>query len=278
MILDGTQLVARALVVLLKGYGNQVADTMPEQWELLIEEALNSYRPEAVGAHTFLKDWSTAARPVLLACDDDNAYVVKGKQNGRMLVNDQVIARVGNLMGAPVGSPALVDVPQELVTAEPQMQHMEWGVSHGSRFIPNCSEREAILHTGNSENRPRFALLAVLYGLVKANDHQFVYDNSPPHLVHSVDHGHHFPNGPNWSVGSLESAGSPKLDEVLSAACRFTSEETRAALDSLGGVTDKGIARVVVVPPADWGLTDEERPALARYLGERRDALLGGHH
>ena len=114
-------------------------------------------------AQTFIKNWPTASQPVLLRCDDGREYVVKGTQAGRMVVNDQVVARLGRIADAPVGRPALVDVPAGLISAEPEMQHIPPGISHGTEFIAGCSERKSYEHAAEVANQPRFAAIALLF-------------------------------------------------------------------------------------------------------------------
>jgi hypothetical protein len=100
-------------------------------WVQLLADARGDPPPQ-VTAQTFLKRWETASKPVFLTCSDKRDYVVKGSQAGRMVVNDQVIARIGSAVGAPVGEPMLVDVPQTLIDIEPQMNHMAAGLAHGT--------------------------------------------------------------------------------------------------------------------------------------------------
>jgi hypothetical protein len=52
---------------------------------------------------TFRRGWDSAARPVLARGIDTEEYVIKGQQAGRKIVNDQVVARLGMAIGAPVG-------------------------------------------------------------------------------------------------------------------------------------------------------------------------------
>lgn len=191
-----------------------------------------------------------------------------------MIVNEHVVGRLGHALGAPVGAVALVEVPQELISLQPEMQHMPAGVSHGSRWIPRCTEREGLIHTDVMENRARFAQLAVLYGWAIAGDHQFIYENEPPHLVHSVDHGHFFPGGPDWTEASLGTAAPPYLDHVIAGGCAFSQEELAEACGRLGAIADSLIADVVAGPPPDWGVADEERLVLAMYLATRRDQFV----
>ena len=54
-----------------------------------------------------------------------------------MAFTDHVAARLGRAIGAPVPEAvALVDVPQELIAANPvEMAHMQPGVGHGTKMI-----------------------------------------------------------------------------------------------------------------------------------------------
>lgn len=239
----------------------------------IIEAAHATGHQADVVGQTYLKSWASASSPVLLACSDGQDYVVKGRQNGRMIVNDRIVGLLGRLMKAPVGEVVLVEVPSQLISAEPAVSHMDQGLSHGSLLLRNCTEREALLHTTETENRGRFARLAVLYGWVRASDHQFIYENAPPHRVHSVDHGHFFEQGPNWSEAGLAGTPPPVLDQTLEAACQFSPAEVAAAVNDLRGITHEQIVGVVASVPVDWGLTMQETVTLAQYLCDRRDQL-----
>jgi hypothetical protein len=225
--------------------------------------------PEAT-AETFLRKWETASKPILLRCDDKNEYVVKGRQAGRMLVNDHVVAKIGILLGAPVPLVTVIQVPSELISAEPEMSHMTPGLSHGSRFVPQCHDGGV---QGSPENRDRFSRLAVLYGIVAASDQQFIYENQPPNLVHSVDHGHFFPAGPQWTAESLKSAPSAIPEPSIISACALTKEEVSAAAVALEQVTDEAIAQIVGTLPTEWGLSEEERLQLVEFLTRRREEM-----
>lgn len=224
-------------------------------------------------AQTFLKSLQGVSKGVLLACSDGRDYAVKGRQNGRALVNDRLVNLLGQLLGAPVGLPALIDLTPSFKGIEPRVAHIPPGISHGLLWVPNCSEREALLHTDEPENRSRFALLAVLYGWMHARDHQFIYENSPPHRVHSVDHGHFFNGGPNWTEATLLAAPAPQLDQQLVAACNFTDVEVAAAAASLQAFTDDQIVEALGKIPVDWGLSMQETVVLGLYLCERREQL-----
>ena len=236
-------------------------------------------RAAPVTAHTFLQVWPSFSKPVALLCDDGQKYVVKALQAsriemGRVLVNDQVVARLGALVSAPVPHVALVNVPAELLAAQPEMAHMSPGIAHGSQLIENVTERAGLVHTNVPENRGRFARLSVLYGWTAAADHQFVYQKTDPHLVHSVDHGHFFGNGPTWTEATLLGCPAAQLDATIGPACNLTAEERDEALRELTTFASPEIACAVALPPDSWGITMAERLALVEFLVRRRDQLL----
>lgn len=227
--------------------------------------------PDAV-AKTYHQRWESDSKPVLLTADDGNDYVVKGLHKGRVLVNDRVVGLLGALLGAPVAYVALIDVPHELISLEPEMSHMSPGISHGTLFLRGCGDREGIAHADGA-NRDRFARLAVLYGWALARDLQVIYENAPPHIVHSVDHGHFFPSGPNWTEESLAAAGAPQPDQKIITDAKLSAEELRIVLPQLEAVTDDELVEIVGGVPVSWGLTIPESVTLVAYLQERRDQL-----
>jgi hypothetical protein len=60
------------------------------------------------------------------------------------------------------------------------------------------------------DNKYRFAAAAVMYSWLGASDRQFIYGKAGSHKVYSVDHGHFFQNGPNWTIASLSAAPPPQ--------------------------------------------------------------------
>lgn len=242
--------------------------------DVLRQAMLRAGPPVCPKAHTFLKAWPSASRPVAVLCNDGYSYVVKGRNSGRQAVNDQIVGRLGSLLQAPVGVTGLIEVHEELIRAEPAMSHLSPGLAHGTRLIPHCTERAGLEHTGEPQNRDRFARLTVLFGWVGGNDHQFIYQNGEPHLVYSVDHGHFFPGGPDWTQGSLEQASAACLDPTIHAACSFSPAELQPACNLLAATSLEAVVEAIAAPPVDWGLTDEERVAVVAYLLRRRDELI----
>lgn len=248
---------------------------MTPNWRVHIE-AQAEYRPEPIPARTFLRTYHTSSRPVQLLCSDGFEYVVKGRNSGRAIVNEQIVGRLGPLIDAPVASVELISVPEELVEVSWEMAHIPPGICHGSRYIHNTSGRSWLEYLRESANRNRIAALAVLYGWMHAGDHQLIYENAPPHFVHSVDHGHFMPEpeGPEWRLEDLIAYPEPRPDRHLMEDGMLSMASLRPTAEKLQMVTDERIAFAVAVSPDDWGITMDERMVLAEYLALRRSQLV----
>jgi HipA-like kinase len=242
-----------------------------------VQARLSSFRAAtavAAAAETFLGSLPGSSRACRVLCDDKRVYAIKGKQIGRAVCNDQIVARLGVRLGAPVAQPALIMVPDSLVRSEPQMAHFSPGLAHGSAYSDNHTDKAWVSHTTCPDNRERFAYLAVLYGWAAAGDRQLIYSNTPPHLVLSVDHGHFFPGGPNWSVPHLVACPPACVFQELVTDAGLNQGDLRPALNQLQTVTEDCVLQAVAAPPDDWGMDMTERVALAEFLLRRRNALL----
>lgn len=247
---------------------------MPDEaaeWKRLIMAAP---APPVVIAHTVLGRVNTHAKPGIFECDDGNVYYVKGPQVGRSLYADQVVARIGIVLGAPVAIPAIVGVPAELIAISgDKFADFHPGLGHATRQIENC--RDGLFEYGAvPENRSRFLALAVLYGLCDASDHQFLYASRSPHLVHSVDHGHFFPGAVTWTASSLRSAHPAHPDVQIARHVGASPDEALAYCAGLLTLTQDDVAGAVAAPHSSWGVAPSERAEIAAFLWRRRKELL----
>src|SRR5262245_59598165 len=96
----------------------------PSDWPTRLHAAAANRTP-AVKAKTYIRKWASASRPVALSCEDGQVYVVKGRHAGRQAINDHIVSQLGAMLGSPTGRPALVEVGQALIDAEPQMQNLD---------------------------------------------------------------------------------------------------------------------------------------------------------
>lgn len=243
-------------------------------WPGLIRSA-TSRRAEPVKAVRVVKtELPGISRPIVVRCDDGGLYVAKTKRIGRTFVNDCVVGLLGRRIGAPVGEVRSIFLSGEFPELLDDIDDIAPGETHGCRWIADCEDRRSCAFFDQDSNRERFARLAMLYGWVFAGDHQFLYEKRPPHLVHSVDHGHFFPDFHAWTIDSLSTAPHPEPDPMITRGCALTREELRSAASTLNSATDDAIATAVAAPPGAWGIDNRERVAMAIFLARRRNQLL----
>lgn len=245
-----------------------------DAWKTLIETA-----PEGivVRAHSYRTRFPDRSRPILLGCDDRHDYVVKSATRPQLLrsiCSDQIMGHIAAAIGAPVPEVRLVEIPQAIISATPEIADVPAGIAHGSRYMSNASKtRQGIKFVNVPENRPRFALLALMYGLAGvASDHQFFYEDTT-NIVWSFDHGHFFHGGPHWTIETLQAAPPVDFDLLLVEDCLLEVPELAAAAQSLVNLVDAAIASAVASPQEAWNIVMEERVAIAQHLRSRADAF-----
>jgi len=249
-----------------------IDDQLRSRWKALLEVAIAQPR-QTVKAIDFTRAFSTKANPVIFGCDDDREYVVKGQNAGRQIVNEQIVARLGLLLGAPIPETKIVEIPDELIKLEKNLAHITAGTAHGSLYLRDTYFDRCLIATSEDVNRPRLAVLAVLYGWTYANDQQYLFTNTPPRLIYSIDHGHFFPNSPNWTATDLANAQDARLDRVLQSECYFRPSEINPVLDALEKINGFDILDAVAYPPSEWGITIDERIIMIEFLRKRQIQL-----
>ena len=98
-----------------------------------------------------------------------------------------------------------------------------------------------------------------------------------PRIVFSVDHGHFFPGGPNWTIASLQGFANSSTvpDPRIVRSCNLTSTEIKEAGRVLNDLDDVAvIERAVAAPLEEWILSIGERVAMAQYLVRRKRELI----
>jgi len=248
-----------------------------DRWEAELMK-LMAMPDEPIAIQTFIDmPMRTASKPVRAIDISARIYILKGMQAGRQIFNDQVVAQLGILLGAPVAQPFIADVDAMLTSDpdEPQFSYFKPGLAHASLFIPACEDdRDIRRYQGQPENRDRFARLSVLYGWVGAADRQFIYKKQYPSHVYSVDHGNFFPQGPEWTIEDLIQAPEAMLDPEITKICNFEEAELQGAITALSNLSEHKILQAIARPPTEWGITIKERVVVVDYLVRRRQELL----
>ncbi len=178
------------------------------------------------------------------------------------------------MIGAPVGSVELLWLDREVAESDFATMHMKPGILHGSVFLDEFEPSYEIEHMDEPDNAHRFARLAVLYGWAFADDHQYLYRRSSPHLVASVDHDYFLFGAPEWDPATLLEAPAAEPDKVIVEGAFLSREVVALSAEVLKGVESDAIADAVALLPASWGVGLDERVALASYFEKRRRQLL----
>jgi hypothetical protein len=237
-------------------------------------EARNYYGPVS----------SSASSPQRFGCgEDDQLYAIEFRNNahgdGRALVAEHLAGRCGSLLGAPVAEIAVISVSNDLVrdglvVLAGDGRQAESGLQHGSRWVQPFGDRKGIEYI--EENRTRLGALQVLYSwLLCTADHQLLYRDEPPHDVLSVDHSEMLPGAVGgWTPAALSAESDNVVLDAFFDPAGLGESDREAAAQALERASEEDIAASVAGPPAEWGLDETDRIALAQYLVSRRGRLL----
>lgn len=219
----------------------------------------------------------TFSKPVVWECNDKVHRIVKSLQVGRTdmarpMFTEVVLAALGQRIGAPVPTRSLVTVPAALIAAEPKAAHVLPGVGHAFDVIADVVDVGTQFNPPTEKTRRTAARLAVFYGWALGGNQQLLRKTEADGDVFTVDHGHFLPNGPAWNATGLTTAGDPALDRMF--VPQTTDDLIADAIDDLAALPDEVIAEAVALPPDEWGIPDDDRVAVAKYLAGRRDRLM----
>ncbi len=179
-------------------------------------DAACASRPAPIKAEEHAGGLGSASRPQKFYCGQSRElYAVKFAQNnhgdGRGIFNEQVIALLGAILEAPVPRVELVEVSQALVDdllRDKAMHQLDFdpqaGVHHGSLWAHHHSDRMGLETQYIDANRQRFGTLDILHQWAMCTgDQQWIYSNTSPNHVLSVDHNPFFPSGCAWTKEQL---------------------------------------------------------------------------
>lgn len=209
--------------------------------------------------------------------------VPNNPQGTQVIVNEVVVAGVGDLLGAPVRPTALIAVPDTL---------QEWRiapgiplrgcVAHGSEHLAQAEENDSFEYRGRDDNRSRQAQLIALWDLCMGGDPQWLYDLGNEYSTWSFDHGLWLGGDGYWTRESL----------IASRDIEWPWEESVAGLDrtsfsafahQVEAITPEQVLTVLARVPVEWGTSNEDLETLGWFIYYRRAAAarrlraLGAH-
>lgn len=223
------------------------------------------------------------SKPLLALGADGRRYWVKPIKNpqGPMVpVNEQIVARCGELIGAPTCSVKIVEIPQALggmisgVRVEP-------GLAHGSLDVADTVNERRLVHRSEDDNQRRHAGLFALHDWCWGSDSQWLFALSDERKTYSHDHGHFFPGGPNWPSGldeirTLVDDPHCLQDDAPSAdPAGLDTDALRELADALDKVGSDDLVRILTVVPPEWPVADADLDLLGFFLEARAPQVAG---
>ena len=115
-------------------------------------------------------------------------------QGERVPITEQIVARAGQLIGAPVCTPRTIEIPEELATYPYcHSRVLVPSIAHGSGAVDEVTEIRTMNHRNEDENNVRHAYIFALYDWCWGGDEQWLVDLSDEFRYYSHDHGHYLP-------------------------------------------------------------------------------------
>lgn len=209
----------------------------------------------------------------LVRASDGKRYwckVVNNPQHPRVPVNEEIVARVGLLIGVALCEPQLVRVPSDLAGWEFHAGHfLEEGWAHGSAAVEvPVVETRSLQHRGEDDNARRHAGFLALHDWLCGQDAQWLVAQPAQNMYWSHDHGHYLPDGPGWTVDSLRLARDSNCALATDTGGLDQGELGRLA-DALESVTGADLLEALAETPPDWPVGDDELEAVVDFLVRR---------
>jgi hypothetical protein len=215
--------------------------------------------------------------------EQPEAFVVKLKgnpQGTRVLFNEYLSGRLGELIGAPFGVHALVQVAEQLLPIVPGTNTRlgTEGTQFGTVYYPGAQRDIAQLK--QAQNFATFpAVLAFDTFIARRNGRQHsVYPssgdaNGPRDTGVIFDQGFAFSGSPVWTVASLAADRACVAEDS-----EFSLKQHYPHIDAyepyircIEALTRPVIQTLVAESPlAEWGVQPDEAAALVEWLFERR--------
>jgi hypothetical protein len=187
-------------------------------------------------------------------------------------VNEQIVGRLGALIGVAVCEVRLVEIPQTLAGWEFRPGHtLQPGIAHGSAAVEGAVETRELEHRAEADNAARHAGFYALHDWLGGSDPQWLRATADGNRYYSHDHGHYV-FGPAWTpeilaqrVADPAPLGKPshglsvaEIDRVAKRLETMSEEEISGALSNL---------------PDTWPIGDASFAAVVNFATQRCDSV-----
>lgn len=212
----------------------------------------------------------------LVLADDQRRYwckCVDGDQGPRVPANEQIVGRLGKLLGVAVCEVSLVLIPEDLAGWEfrPGKQ-LAAGWAHGSLSVESVTETRSLDHRANDDNRRRHAGFYALRDWLGGSDDQWLVAAPMHNAYFSHDHGHYFGGDPNWTPASLGSSRDQNYSMATPSTGLDMAELLRCA-DELEGLAPSRLEDALASLPTQWNVSDADMEAVIDFADYRRPTV-----
>lgn len=185
-------------------------------------------------------------------------------------MNEQIVGRLGQLLGVAVCLPKLIFIPNDLVGWEFRNgSFLERGWAHGSLAVPGAIETHTLDHRTEDDNRARHVGFFALYDLLIGNDPQWLIEAASQNAYFSHDHGYYLSGAGHWDETYLD---AHKDDDVKlgSDPAGLIQADCETLADQLDDLGIEDVVGVLHGLPEDWPVTEKQLTAVAHFVHHRR--------
>jgi hypothetical protein len=191
----------------------------------------------------------------------------------KSVVVEMIVARLGDLIGAPVCRTSLIRVPRifEGWTPYPDREPLRAGLAHASLALEHAEEvRPYLAARTKDDNKRRHVGVYALFDWCFGMDQQWLLDLDNDRSVYSHDHGLYFPPlGPaGWDSDAL-AARVEEPRELPDPRDDLLPEEAKRLALAIEQVSRDDIAGILCSVPASWPVSDADLEALGWFLEAR---------
>ena len=238
--------------------------------------AIAGRRPESADVRLVapLRESASGGSGAFLSlADDGRHYWIKplnNHQGPRVPITEQIVGRVGELIGAPSCEVRTVAIPPEAAGWQFRADRaLEDGIAHGSVEVEDAVETRSLEYRSHDDNRHRHCAFSALFDWCWGGDAQWLRVPSDDHRYYSHDHGWYLPpEGPTWSSADLEQfADVPREFESVNEGFDLVTPVVVA--ERLDNVTHSQLADALASIPWIWPVSDEELEAVGYFLARR---------
>lgn len=225
----------------------------------------------------------------LFLFNDGNRYAIKCKNNfhgSRELVNEFVVARLGQHLSLPVVPFQIVNMSEKQIQIIPKAFSSKYkpGMQFASLFIDHCIglSKEPPHPTKKQIKNPR-----ALAGIFVFDHWVHNADRTKSNIllerlpggqfdIHMIDHGKCFPGGYDWNAATLQKRKKFKKDSVVHIWTAGMLEDLTVVssyIEQILALPEASIEEVIRDIPEDWDVPLRDREALVTYLKKQKKTL-----